>query len=155
MSYLTSNLISSLKKCVKNVLYQYKFAMWKMQSLERTLTLAQLVPFFMLSPKGLWHQWNYKHEFLIKKSLPYMLYLICSFAIMNEMCSKCAKIVVCTYIYVQFAILLMMRFNILFVNLWKSSSLKCFNCKMTFYSFRFYFITCLLLQLFLYSFNNK
>jgi hypothetical protein len=27
-----------------------KTAMWKMQSLKKTLTLAQLAPFFMLSP---------------------------------------------------------------------------------------------------------
>jgi len=118
--------------------------MWKMQSLERTLTLVQLAPFFMLSPKGLLHQWNYKHELFFKNPCP-----ICCctyyghFAIMNEMYSKCAKIVVCTYPYVQFAIFLIMRLNIFFMNLWKNSLLKCSNYKMTLYTkFILLFVCC-------------
>jgi len=38
------------KLCEKCNINQYKTATWKMQSLERTLTLAQLVPYFKLSP---------------------------------------------------------------------------------------------------------
>jgi hypothetical protein len=38
------------KLCEKCIINQKKISMRKMQSLERTLTLAQLTPFFMLSP---------------------------------------------------------------------------------------------------------
>ncbi len=38
------------KLCEKCSINQYKIATWKMRSLERTLTLVQLVPYFMISP---------------------------------------------------------------------------------------------------------
>jgi hypothetical protein len=51
MSYLPSKLILCLKNCVKNeVQTNRKIAAWKMQSLEMTLALVGLVPYFMLSP---------------------------------------------------------------------------------------------------------
>jgi len=53
---------------------------------------------------------------------------------MKCVANTCAKIVTHLYSICNF---LMMRFNIFFVNLWKSSSLKCFNYKMTFFSSKF------------------
>jgi hypothetical protein len=59
MSYFASNLIFNFKKlCEKCSVNQLKTGMWKKQSLERTLTLARLAPFIMLSPSCINHMCN-------------------------------------------------------------------------------------------------